>query len=424
MSTDLAALYVNDARLALGDQNGLLACSPGFAVAEGSRLLLGQPARQRARINPRHSFNRFWSELNQQPLRRPAGRARHHADLAYFHLQSLLAEADDEADEYLLAVPPWLDAAALALLLGVTQSMNVNVTGLVASGLLPGLAAAAPGPVTVLEAGLHSIWETSVAVGDSVSLTDRELLLRQGLAGLDDLWVRHIAQCFVRQARFDPLHEATVEQQLYDALPDGLTRLGDAPAGRMELLAGGRTHGVELQRRDLVAAAESVYEPLRQRIATAEGPVFVDHALARLPGLLDGLDADIRSFTETDLVRAACAAAVDIRSDAAAPAFVTRLPRQSSAARPAPAAAASAPRGPAPTHLLDESGVARRLSEGLLLGSGPGGPVLTREGAWALQPAKAPVSLNGGALSEPAELSCGDVLNCDGRRWTLVHVEA
>ena len=78
--------------------------SPGIAVLKQDRIELGQAALQSTHIDPRNTFSRFWSNLNQDNFKRRTKLARHHADLAFAHL-SALHEMAGEVDEAVFAVP-------------------------------------------------------------------------------------------------------------------------------------------------------------------------------------------------------------------------------------------------------------------------------------------------------------------------------
>src|SRR3546814_17022768 len=82
-------IEINDIALSVADAGGTRLVSACCAVVQGSELVLGDPARARARLNPRQTHERFWAQLDQRPLLRPAGAAKNHADLAWFNLHSI-----------------------------------------------------------------------------------------------------------------------------------------------------------------------------------------------------------------------------------------------------------------------------------------------------------------------------------------------
>ena len=55
--------------------------------------------------------------------------------------------------------------------------------------------------------------------------------------------MRMIGREFVARTRFDPLHRANLEQQLFDSLPGWLEQLRSADAVEIEAPFEGETHG-------------------------------------------------------------------------------------------------------------------------------------------------------------------------------------
>ena len=55
-----------------------------------------------------------------------------------------------------------------------------------------------------------------------------------------------VATNFVRETRFDPLHQATTEQRLHDLLPGWLQALADADETSAEIEFGATTYRIRL----------------------------------------------------------------------------------------------------------------------------------------------------------------------------------
>ena len=66
------ALDVTDAGvLGIGEGGKLVGPSPGYALADGKTLLVGEEAFRCARLRPRFVMSRFWERLDTEPLGRP-----------------------------------------------------------------------------------------------------------------------------------------------------------------------------------------------------------------------------------------------------------------------------------------------------------------------------------------------------------------
>ena len=105
--------------------------SPGYALFEGKRPVVGLAARRRARLGPRLVHNRFWCELETTPLRRPFPGELSHADLAHAHLAAVWREVGAAAEGVILAAPGSCSERQLGLILGIARACGMPVTGLV-----------------------------------------------------------------------------------------------------------------------------------------------------------------------------------------------------------------------------------------------------------------------------------------------------
>jgi hypothetical protein len=348
-------IELNDAALRLADAEAILARSPGYAVVDARRLLVGESARQQARLDPRHTTNQFWHRLSTDPVPHPHPSARSLADLAHAHLLELWAEPRGDADEEVIfTLPGTLEREQIALLLGIARECPFRAVGLVdasvaaTAGRQPDVPA-----VTHVDALLHEAVVTTLT-GDGAWQRTRVVdVPNLGLASLREAWINVIADTFVRETRFDPLHDASTEQTLFDRLDEWI----DALAGRaeidLELQTSSQFHRVSMSRQRLVDKAAPRFALLADAVAEAlpvEGSVLVSAALGRLPGLLeafaDRLGDRTEVLAEDAVVRGAMAHESGIRHDGEALRFVTRLPRTSTA-RPEPVA--DAPPPPSPT---------------------------------------------------------------------------
>ena len=84
----LKIIELNDIGITVGDETGVITRSPGFALAAGNSLELGEAAEQQARLQPTNSYNKYWHELSMEPLSHSRG-IRHFADIAYAQLLHL-----------------------------------------------------------------------------------------------------------------------------------------------------------------------------------------------------------------------------------------------------------------------------------------------------------------------------------------------
>ena len=77
----IAVFNINDAGIQLTVDNELVRTSPGIAVLNNNSLLTGEEASKNVKLLPRWTNNRFWSQLNTNPLPNSTEQVRHHADI-------------------------------------------------------------------------------------------------------------------------------------------------------------------------------------------------------------------------------------------------------------------------------------------------------------------------------------------------------
>jgi hypothetical protein len=303
----LISLELNDTGIlaAAGDPVGLIDLdgqsqeSPGFALPQKKELLVGRAAASKAHLFPRLILNRFWDQLNTEPLEQ-AGRydPQNHAEIAYNHLSAIWQQVQKFGDKIVILTPGFYERAQLGLILGIAQELGMPV-----KGFLPLALAAASLPVPDkmllhLDIHLHRLEVVFLEQGEQLTLRDSSTTSEKGLLYLYREWVDEIARQFVRTTRFDPFHQAASEQELYDRLPGILSILRHNPTIVLELTGAAAPYSITLERDLIVRRAESVYgEILRliDRMQAKRGKdhpsatLQVSHRLARLPGCIEAL---------------------------------------------------------------------------------------------------------------------------------------
>ena len=63
--------------------------SPGVSIPEKKRLVVGNFAASRAHLFPLQVMNRFWDQLNTEPLKQKYRHAQNHAEIACAHLSHI-----------------------------------------------------------------------------------------------------------------------------------------------------------------------------------------------------------------------------------------------------------------------------------------------------------------------------------------------
>jgi hypothetical protein len=379
------ALEIHDAGiLAVVDREPDEICSPpspGYALLDGTRLLAGEEAARHARIKPRLVHHRFWHELDTTPLKPPFPRNLSEADLAHTHLSGVWNTVKSGATRAILVVPGGSSETRLGLILGIARACEIPVSGMVDAAVAAASGDIPEGQLLHVDVQLHRAVVTELVRAEEVVRRRVDIDEHTGLIALHDAWVKRIAAVFIHNTRFDPLHSAATEQELYDQLPHWLARLNHEDTTLLAMRAGDKEHSVTLVREQLLATAEAYYERIVQLVSLlkrggARTVLLLTHRIAALPGLEERLGGisrtEVVTLGQTAALAGALAERERICADAEELPFVVHLPVQAvgeSQPRRTPTAQPDTEtRGAArpPTHLLHDD-VAREISDDALL---------------------------------------------------------
>ena len=281
------------ARLLLLDDGE--ASSPGYARIGRRELDTGRVAARQAFREPLAVDSRFWDRLDTEPALPRRHRSPNRAEVACAHLGRVVETVRVPDDEIVIAVPPFYAERELGILVGIARDLELPLVGLVPSPLVgvPGSSEGAvdSGPLVVVELGLHRGALSVVETGERLSLADTRLCPEAGLIGFRRQWVKAISREFIRQTRFDPLHDAATEQALHDALSGLLDTVAATGRHELEISAGGLAHRVTVTESMLAEAGHSLMFALCGAVQTlsssvSPGAILLAEDAARVPGLV------------------------------------------------------------------------------------------------------------------------------------------
>lgn len=292
------AIHLNDAEITLSNGERVTYREPGFAWLGDDSLRTGDEAFAHARIDPRRTQHRYWSELTMTPLTDRRFSHLSAADLASRQLEQIWGPHGKGVDELIVAVPAYMSAENLGLFLGIARELKLPVVAMVDSAVAC-TRREYKGAVPVhVDLGLHHAILTRMAQ-PGMAQTDRtEALPGTGVFALYDTWLSSIAEMFVRQSRFDPLHTAETEQMLLNRLGGWLRDAARQDSVVMQLEAGRSNYTAEVESLALIGAAASIYQQitsmLRSLFRAEDLPAIqVTDRVARMPGLMDMLKARV-----------------------------------------------------------------------------------------------------------------------------------
>ena len=291
-------IHINDAGITVSNGDKITYREPGYAYLGADTLTTGNQAFSHARIDPRRIQNRFWSELNTTPLTDKRFSHLTAADLVSRQFEQIWSATGGGVSELVVAVPAYMKAENLGLFLGIAAELKLPVVAMVDAAVASTRREYAGAVPVHIDLGMHHAMLTRLAQPGMVQADRTEVLDGIGIYALYDAWLKAIAEAFVQQSRFDPLHTAETEQLLLDRLGGWMTQAAREDRVALQVESGGTTYEAVIESLTLVGAAAPMYQKLTSSLralyrAEDVPAIQVTDRVARLPGLLDMMKARI-----------------------------------------------------------------------------------------------------------------------------------
>jgi hypothetical protein len=376
------AVELDDRAVCLA-REGLVLTSAPSAVFDGSiDALAGTNAWKALRARPMATSTRhLGAVLNQRDVTTRSD------TLVSEELKQRLAEHPIAAGEHVwIAAPARVDARGLGALLGITRKLSLPVDGFVDAAAVTIATLGLELNAVVLELGLHHAAATAVDSDAGQARRRRTVVAeRGGLIELQQTWLDLVSTTMVKRTRFDPLHDATTEQQLFDALPTLSRAVAASGTTTAAVTKGTDRFEVELTRDQFARAAEPIYRAIvgllhQLRPAGTSIAIVVPQPVAELPGLREEFEQFIGCdlITIPDGFAAAGTSLLDLPEHASDRDSVRMLRRLPLAAKAVVAETASREPlgkrrsgGPAPSHVLLDGRAYSLSADTLVIGRAP-----------------------------------------------------
>ncbi len=374
----IVGIEVVDAALTAVRDGLRVAASPGVALLAPDGPLIGEPAMAAARVQPVLAADRFWSDLAVDSFAGTGQPPVSHADLAHAHLSQLWREAAVAGDEAVFALPGSMRLHQAGLLLGIARAIGLPVAGVVDAAVAACADLAAHPVVFHLDVQLHQAVLTELDGGQVLRRRRVEIAPRAGLKAMYAAWAQLVSEAMVRRTRFDPLHQASSEQQLYQRLPEWLGVLAERESVDTTVDGEAGAFSTPVRREQFTLAAEAWYAQIGELVrgvhrADEPATLALSSRAALLPALGERLAASsglaLERLADTATAAGAAVHAGEI-GPGDPPSLVTALTRTHAATGSQPrrrgAAAATHAILAGRAHAIDE----RPLVVGLGAGSG------------------------------------------------------
>jgi hypothetical protein len=426
-----AYIELNDAGILQAVNGELVSSSPAYAVLDNNQLLLGNEARSKARLLPTWTNNRFWNHLSSDSIANATHNIRHHADLAFAHLENIWQPLSKLSDQVVIGVPGFYNQQQLGLLLGMAKEAKIPVAGIVDSALAAIASETSHTSLIYLDISLHRISLTQFQIDDQIRKTHHVNVTETGLFTLMDRWASVIAQQYIQSSRFDPMHDAKSEQVLFDRLPTWLIE----GKNTFEMDIDGVTHSVQVPEDQLIHVGQSVYPKITEAIESLLNPssltsLFVSHRFKGFKGLHKTLETlkglDLQYLKDASAPKTIHSHWDNIVSKKGVVEYVTKLPKD------AKRTIEGNSEMPCPSHLLFNNRallIGERLiidemnHDGIKKGAEHSAFTLTIDNKQCLlQSHTQDLRLNGQVLQAPTALKLGDQISLHNQTATLIAV--
>lgn len=374
---NVAAAHVNDAGITVLDAKRTLYREPGFALLDDDQLITGNEAYAAARVKPRRIQHRYWSELATTPLADQVFGHLSAADLASRQLEQMWRPLASAYDKVIIVAPPTMSNDNLGLLLGIASELKLPVSAMVDSAVAATRREYQNAVPVHIDMSLHATSLTRLGQNGRAQIERVEILESCGTYALFDAWIRVVAEAFVQQSRFDPLHTAHTEQMLLDRLGGWLVAACSNKTVKLAVEYGNLSHEAEIESLELIGAAAPIYQNIASKLralyrAEDTPAIQLSDRLARLPGLADMLKArvggEVFLLEPGATARGALARCRDQKDSANGIGLIRQLPWDQTAVE-VEAKHAQEGQSARPTHVLFEH-MAYRIDESpLVLGS-------------------------------------------------------
>lgn len=215
---DSSIIKIDNKSISLWRHGKLIDVSPQIAVLTVDEAFVSHAVSVDAMRKSQKMCRDYWSNLSEEPLSHSVQGFRHRADLVYQHLNDIKERVGDLTD-IIFAVPSHLSTAQLSLLLGISNALSLVTKGFVDINIAALANAATPGNYSVLDIQLNQTVLLDINVTDKVTAVSSKIIPNIGSKNIYHSCARYISDSFIRQTRFDPLHDSSSEQRLLENLP-------------------------------------------------------------------------------------------------------------------------------------------------------------------------------------------------------------
>lgn len=334
-----------------------LARSQGYAWLKGDQLLFDSDPQTApvkfCRIAPQEINSRYWQQCAQSSIANNQVGMRHAADLIWAHIGEL--KKQHQLNELVLVVPSHYQSSNLQLLLGIGQSQSLTIAGLINKAVLAlHDKVIEDGDYVHLDVQLHQTVSSTITVSGGIAkLGNIEVIQSVGIQAMQDALLKAIQAGFIQHDRFDPLHYAETEQQLFDQLNDSISDIARFSKTTISVQHQGQTHNTSIDAKLLTTTLLPFVQDL-QASSHAVQQIYIDLNAAFgefIPGAFN--DGNFHFIEQQPVVD--IASLVNNTAQADELVYLTQLPLVNHSAEPLPTGVSTSANSSADSTSLQKS---------------------------------------------------------------------
>ncbi|MCP4832726.1 MAG: FHA domain-containing protein [Gammaproteobacteria bacterium] len=287
-------IELNDAGITCVTDAGVVFSEPGCALLNDQGMVFGAAAQQAASRFPRAFHDRYWLRLSDEPLTAGLGGVQTCADLVHAQLAQIWEVTANDVSQVAFSVPSYWSRDQLALLLGISQELDIPLKGLVEN---PVAATRRPYPgyeLLNIETGMHLTGISHMHSEASEIKYALDTVADTGVVALRRTCAEYISGRFLECCRFDPLHDAESEQGVYDLMDEWLATLVQSGTTKIRMNYKGNDYSALLDVASLSSqlrrCSQALIQVLRSVVSVDQPTALqIDAHLASYPGVVDML---------------------------------------------------------------------------------------------------------------------------------------
>ncbi len=295
------AIELDDRAVSFAREGRVLSSAPSAVWDGSSGELPGANAWSGLRRHPTAASTRHLGSLLSQSVAADRTVALVAAEL----VRRLASQAPTPEERVWMAVPAHASTQGLSAMLAIARHLSLPVDGFVDSAVAAVAALGLERNAIVLEVGLHHAAATYIdREGAQVRRRRTAMTERGGLMSFYQGWLELVSTTMVKRTRFDPLHDATTEQLLFDSLAGWAREAADQGSANAVLTQGAERFEVALTRDQFAQGAQSLHREivrLLHELRPAGAPVAL--VVPQIIGHLPGLREELEQFVDCELVR-------------------------------------------------------------------------------------------------------------------------